>query len=71
MMNTDGSAQTNISNSPDSGEWFPAWSPDGSKIAFISDRDGDFEIYIMNAAGSGQIRLTRSQGDDVFPAWVP
>ena len=49
----------------------PAWSPDGSRIAFASDRDGDWEIYVMHADGSGQRRLTRSPGVDRSPAWSP
>ncbi len=40
----------------------PAWSPDGTRIVFMSDRDGDWEIYVMNADGSGQTRLTESPG---------
>jgi TolB protein len=36
----------------------PAWSPDGRRLAFGSDRDGDLEVYVMNADGSGQRRLT-------------
>ncbi len=36
----------------------PAWSPDGRKIAFVSDRDGNSGIYLMNTDGSGQRRLT-------------
>jgi Tol biopolymer transport system component len=39
---------------------YPAWSPDGSKIAFSSLRDGDNEIYAMNADGSEQVNLTNS-----------
>ena len=39
----------------------PAWSPDGAKIAFISDRDGSSEIYIMDADGSNQTRLTETE----------
>lgn len=37
---------------------FPQWSHDGKQIVFASDRDGDPEIYVMNADGSGQTRLT-------------
>ena len=49
----------------------PAWSPDGRKIAFVSDRDGNSEIYVMNADGSGQRRLTRNPAYDADPAWSP
>ncbi len=41
------------------------------KIAFVSDRDGNFEIYVMNADGSGVTRLTNHRGRDVSPAWSP
>jgi len=49
----------------------PAWSADGSKIVFMSDRDGNFEIYSMNADGSGQTRLTNNTSADEFPDWSP
>ena len=42
----------------------PAWSPDGKKIVFTSNRDGNSEIYVMNADGSGQTNLTRNGADD-------
>src|SRR5205814_9520420 len=42
-----------------------------AKIAFDSNRDGNFEIYVMNADGSGQRRLTRNPAKDVSPAWSP
>lgn len=50
---------------------FPAWSPDGTKIAFASDRDGDYEIYVMNADGTGSpVNLTNDPTcDDKSPAW--
>ncbi len=50
----------------------PAWSPDGKKIVFDSNRDGgNPEIYIMNADGSNQTRLTDNPSVDVMPIWSP
>ncbi len=48
-----------------------SWSPDGSKIAFSSDRDANTEIYIMNTDGSGIVRLTDHPASDMEPAWSP
>jgi TolB protein len=46
------------------------WSPDGTKIAFASAKDGNIEIYVMNAAdGSGQTRLTNNTAADAEPDW--
>jgi Tol biopolymer transport system component len=50
---------------------YPAWSPDGTRIAFQSNRTGDHEIYVMNADGSGVRQLTDSDGLDVHPSWSP
>ena len=47
----------------------PAWSPDGSRIAFNSDRGDYLEIYVMNADGSGQTSLTDNSGSDRSPSW--
>jgi len=49
----------------------PVWSPDGSRIAFVSRRSGDEEIYVARADGSRPQRLTRSPGPDLSPAWSP
>src|SRR3954469_12267449 len=49
----------------------PALSPDGKRIVFMSDRDGDIEIYAMNADGSSPQRLTHSPGRDAHPEWSP
>ena len=46
-----------------------AWSPDGRRIAFIS-RGGTYDVYVANADGSGQRRLTRN-ARLVTPAWSP
>jgi TolB protein len=47
----------------------PAWSPDGRKLAFVSRRDGNSEIYVMNADGSDQENLTRQSASDSDPNW--
>jgi Tol biopolymer transport system component len=46
-----------------------AWSPDGRKLAFDARRNGAFEIYVMNADGSGRRRLTTNSVDDQRPDW--
>lgn len=48
---------------------YHAHTNDGSRMAFVSDRDGNFEIYVMGADGSGQARLTDNPADDIEPAW--
>jgi Tol biopolymer transport system component len=47
----------------------PSWSPDGTRLAFVSHRSGDEELYVANADGSGITRLTRIPGPDLSPAW--
>ena len=49
----------------------PAWSSDGTKIAFSSSRSGDPEIWVANASGSDLHRLTTFRGPDVSPVWNP
>lgn len=53
---------------------YPAWSPDGHRIAFMSPGEtlqGSYDIYVMNADGTDVRRLTTSQGPDGWPAWSP
>ena len=78
-MNPDGSKQTRLPD-PAIGA-VPAWSPDGSQIAFTSARDDpdpsgcgalcNFEIYVMNADGSGQTNLSNSAARDLAADWQP
>jgi Tol biopolymer transport system component len=49
----------------------PAWSSDGSRVAFDSTRDGNLEIYGMGADGTNPTRLTRDPGWDFTPDWSP
>ena len=48
-----------------------AQTPNEDSIAFASDRDGNAEIYVMNADGTGQTRLTDNSADDWLPSWSP
>jgi uncharacterized protein YjdB len=49
----------------------PAFSPDGSRIAFVSQRDGNAEIYVMNADGTGSTRVTNDPQPDGRPSFTP
>ncbi len=59
-MNADGSGQRRLTRTRH-GESDPRWSPDGRKIVFMRDRDGDHGVYLMNADGTGQRRLTQPE----------
>jgi Tol biopolymer transport system component len=50
---------------------WPAYSPNGKQVAFGSSRDGDFDLYVMDADGGNVRRLTKSPGIDMRPAWSP
>ena len=46
----------------------PTWSPDGNLIAFASDRNGSYQIYIMRRDGSNVTQITK-QGENTSPTW--
>ncbi len=49
----------------------PDWSPDGTRVAFTSREEGNYEIYIVGANGAGRTRLTTAGGTNVAPTWSP
>lgn len=69
IANADGSDARNLTNDPAFDGW-PAWSPDGTKIAFASNRRGSYEIYIMNPDGSGVRKVANNEGRATAPQWT-
>ena len=69
-MNTDGSHLRNLSSARGDDD-FASYSPDASKIVFVSTRDGNSEIYIMDFDGHNQTRLTDSELIDHAPQFTP
>lgn len=80
VMNADGSGQTRLTTNPpidpshpfpQSVDYLPCWSPDGTKIAFETGRDNDtlLAIYVMNDDGTNPVRLTGSGWDVYAPTW--
>jgi hypothetical protein len=52
-------------------DFSPAWSPDGSRLAWAGRKNGQFDIWIINADGTGLQNLTQSDGQDQYPTWSP
>lgn len=67
VMNGDGSGRRNLTDSPDVDDLSPAWSPDGTRIAYISDSFTN-TLMVMNADGSGKVPVL----DGAYsPSWGP
>jgi Tol biopolymer transport system component len=79
VMNSDGGHERRLTKADDdiaeeNALFFqidPAWSPDGTKIAFASGRSGSSDIYVMNADGTGTAQLTSTERNDTHPTWSP
>ncbi|NTV44947.1 MAG: hypothetical protein HGB11_00090 [Chlorobiales bacterium] len=75
-MNADGTSETRLTTDLVGAlheDNYPSWSPDGSKIAFVSDRDeaGNKDIYVVKVADKTVTRLTTDASEDNFPSWSP
>jgi Tol biopolymer transport system component len=70
VINADGSGLEKLTT--DGNNDYPTYSPDGRKIAFISDRTGVEQVWVMNADGSNQTQLSHSGVvEDQLPDWSP
>lgn len=68
---TDISAFTRLTTHP-ADDYEPAWSPDGTRIAFISERDGNRDIYVMDVDGVDPVNVTDTPNVEEFvPSWSP
>ncbi len=80
-VGSDGTGLVELTSQEAVFDRMPSWSPDGRRIAFMSDRDEtrdpgcgatcNREIYVINADGTGETRLTNDPGIDNWPAWSP
>ncbi|MBN1286049.1 MAG: PD40 domain-containing protein [Anaerolineae bacterium] len=72
MVNAAGGGEQKLTDRADTTDWWPAWSPASSEIAFSSNADGDFDIYVMNPSGEILRQLTDNTGVvDTQPVWSP
>ena len=69
VVRPDGSGLTNLTRHP-AHDHSPAWSPGGTQLAFVSDRDGNPEIYVTPLTG-GARRITQRPSAEGAPAWSP
>jgi hypothetical protein len=61
LVDPDTGDARNLTRSPKSRERYPSWSPDGKRVAFNSDRDGTFNLYVMDSDGSNWRQLTHEK----------
>jgi murein biosynthesis integral membrane protein MurJ len=66
----DGADPTQLTSDDFDDDW-PTWSGDGERIAFVTDRDGNSEVYSMRADGTEQANITSHPGEDHEPNWSP
>ena len=83
VMDADGGNEQRLTNNPDDdghpANRYPSWSPDGNRIVFSARREGHavhnldatYEIYVMDADGGNQQRLTNNRKSELYPSWSP
>ena len=67
-MDSDGQNEVRLTDSSAQDRW-PTYSPDGQSLVFHSDRDGNWEIYMMNLDGTAQQNLTQNSANEYVDDW--
>lgn len=62
LMHPDGTARHQLTALPGGSRW-PSWSPDGARLAFVSDRGGDFDLYVVDV---GRLQAPQQLTADVY-----
>jgi Tol biopolymer transport system component len=70
VKSVDGRVVTQLTNDP-ACDVMPRISPDGTRVAFSSNRAGNWDIYVMPIAGGKAVQVTSSSADDLHPSWSP
>jgi TolB protein len=70
IKNVDSRVVTQITNDS-ANDVMPKLSPDGGRIAFCSNRSGNWDIYVMPTTGGKAVQITSSAADDLHPTWSP
>ena len=71
VIDVDGKNRVNLTKGRHKGNKTPAWSPDGEKIAFMSNRSGQTNIYVMDTDGKNTLNLTQDLNFASSPNWSP
>jgi TolB protein len=73
VVGADGGDPRQLSEAVGSGCAFdgPAWSPDGSQVAFYGGADGYHDVWVADVAGGGEVRLSADAADEYWPRWSP
>jgi len=70
LKKPEGTALTQLTGDP-ADDVQPRFSPDGQRVAFCSNRTGNWDIWVVQRDGNGLTQLTRSRADEMAPAWSP
>jgi len=69
LRHADGKVEQLTSGPEDDAD--PAWSPDGSELAYVSNRSGDYQVWALDLAGRARRQVTTAAGDALTPIWQP